>query len=110
MGENKDEGAFHASLYTSPTGGIFVNLSAPRLTVIAATVTEGNHLLCVIPYKEPYLFPERHRNLKVSKKCPRTGAGFMMVLHSLSPINGNTLSIRKYTRYLVSSSYDFLAA
>ena len=75
--------------------GIIVNLSAPRLTVIAATVTQGKYLLCVISAQEPYLFPERHRNLEVSKKCPRTGTRFMMVRHSLSPINGNTLSIRK---------------
>jgi hypothetical protein len=76
----------------SPTGGIFVKLSAPRLTVVAATVTQGKYLLRIISAQEPYLFPERHRHLKVSKKCPRTGASFVMVHHSLSPIKADTLS------------------
>ncbi len=92
---NKIEDAFHAALHTSPTGGIFVNLSATRLTVVAATVSHGEYLLCVVSAQEPYLFPERHRNSEVCEKCPRTGAPFVMVRHSLSPINGNTLSILK---------------
>ena len=91
----KNEGAFHAVLHTSPTGDIIVNLSATRLTVIAATVSHGDYLLCIVSTQEPYLFPERHMNSEVSEKCPCTRARFMMVRHSLSPINGNTLSMRK---------------
>jgi hypothetical protein len=46
--KGKYEEAFHALLHMSPTGGIFVNLSAPGLTVIAATITQDKNLLCVI--------------------------------------------------------------
>lgn len=97
-------------IHVSPTGVVFIHLSAPGLAVVATAVSHGEYLFCIISAEEPYLLPERHGSPEVREKCPYAGAYFMMIFHSFSPTNGNTFSMWKETRYFVPDSRDFFTA
>jgi hypothetical protein len=51
--------------FVSPTGGLFIPLSASGFAMMAATTAQCQYLLNVIPEKEPDLLRERHINVEI---------------------------------------------
>jgi hypothetical protein len=65
--------ALHRGRSVSPTGGLFIVLSASGLPMMAATTAQCKYFLHIIPEQEPDFFRQRHINMKIGQKNTHAG-------------------------------------